>query len=115
MPNELIDLYLRTLKTDLPDDICWIVVQPLSGALTVKDAVTRIGGRLERCRDMTPVDAYLLSPGDALSFERTETGVAVLQVAGFLGMIPAVIEPLSRGARAWVAHWDVNAEFTMLH
>ncbi|MEV6984663.1 hypothetical protein AB0M95_25860 [Sphaerisporangium sp. NPDC051017] len=115
MLSELIDLYLGIAANDLPDGICWIVVQPLSGALSVNEAVTRIGGRPENLRNMTTLDAYSMSPGNTLSFEETETAVSILQIGGFAGMFPEMIEPLSRGARAWVAYWDVNASFSMLH
>ncbi|MFC4534681.1 hypothetical protein [Sphaerisporangium dianthi] len=115
MLSELIDFYLRVAVNDLPDDICWIVVQPLSGVLSVNQAVTRIGGRPENLLNMTTMEAYSLSPGDTLSFEESETAVSILQIGGFAGMFPEMIEPLSRGARAWVAYWDVNAGFSMLH
>jgi hypothetical protein len=55
--NELINFYLRFAANDLPDDICWIVVQPLSGVLTVEEAVTRIGGSPNNLRNMNAPDA----------------------------------------------------------
>ncbi|GAA3846715.1 hypothetical protein GCM10022226_82930 [Sphaerisporangium flaviroseum] len=115
MLSELINFYQRIAANDLPGDICWIVVQPLSGVLSVNEAVTRIGGRPENLRNMTTLDAYSISPGDTLSFEETETSVSILQIGGFVGMFPEMIEPLSRGARAWVVYWEVNANFSMLH
>ncbi|WP_214415235.1 hypothetical protein [Sphaerisporangium fuscum] len=114
MLSELINTYLGTASNDLPDDICWIVVQPLSGVLSVNEAVTRIGGQPEDLRNMTTLDAYSMSPGNTLSFEETETAVSILQIGGFAGMFLEMIEPLSRSARAWVAYWDVNASFSML-
>jgi hypothetical protein len=113
--NELINFYLRFAANDLPDDICWIVVQPLSGVLTVEEAVTRIGGSPNNLRNMNAPDAYDLSSGDAVSLKQEETGISILQIGGFIGLHSEMIEPLSRGTRAWVIDWDVNASFSMLH
>ncbi|MEV4222339.1 DUF6461 domain-containing protein [Nonomuraea sp. NPDC049725] len=110
MAAELIALYTEIAETVLPDDVCWIVVQPLTGTLTVEEAVTRLGGRPEELRRMPALDAA----DEALSLGQAADCVAILQIGGFAGLLPELMEPLSAGARVWVVSWDVNAGFTML-
>ncbi|MEU1390350.1 MULTISPECIES: DUF6461 domain-containing protein [unclassified Nonomuraea] len=116
MTAELIALYTEIAETTLPDDVCWIVVQPLTGTLTVEDAATRLGGRPGDLRRMRTLDAaeQALYGDTALSLDQVANCVAILQIGGYVGLLPELMEPLSAGARVWVVNWDVNADFTML-
>ncbi|WP_157248888.1 DUF6461 domain-containing protein [Nonomuraea typhae] len=116
MTAELIDLYTRIVRQSLPEDVCWIVVKPRTGTLTVNDAVIRLGRTPEELEHMHTLDAAELAHmGEtALSLDEAGDGVALFQIGGYAGLLPEVMEPLSRDARAWTVTWDVNADFTML-
>ncbi|NJP98425.1 hypothetical protein HCN51_54925 [Nonomuraea sp. FMUSA5-5] len=116
MTADLIALYTEIAETTLPDDVCWIVVQPSAGTLSVEEAVTRLGVRPEELRRMPTLDAAELAlyGETALSIDQAADCVAILQIGGYAGLLPELMEPLSAGARVWAVSWDVNADFTML-
>lgn len=96
----------------LAEAMCWTVVVPHNGtALTLNQIAARLSGDApHQLHVAAPFSAIVPFDGDAYPVLVDWCGPAtVLFELDYLGSSPAVLQRLSRGARAYSAWWNVNS------
>jgi hypothetical protein len=91
--------------------MCWTVVTPDSGkAFTLDQIAARLGGDTpHQHHEAAPLSAVMLRSDDDYPVLVDWCGsAAMLLESDHLGSSPAVLQRLSRGARAYSAWWNVN-------
>jgi len=109
-PVNPLDFYTDFLDRERWLDVamCWTVIEPVGGALTVDEVARRLGGDPAQIRRRSWEESddgahrpmiYLLQVGRA---------VVMIEYNGFQGSLPEVLGRLSRGARVHSSYWNVN-------
>lgn len=111
--NDAIAYYTDLLARHelLSDGLCWTVLEPLTGPLTVEDVAGRLGGDPAGIRELPWDAAYDLDgPYDGQVVHLAQAGPAVmmLEVNGFRGAGESA-QALSDGTRVHSAYWNINA------
>ncbi|MBN6056412.1 hypothetical protein JYK22_31075, partial [Nonomuraea sp. RK-328] len=109
--DEALEYYHELLRED-PDlevGLCWTVIQPLDGPLSLRETARRLtGGGNPDLVDVNPEDPY-----PPIRAHEIPSGIALLEENGFTyaGLDP-ILRRLSRRARVWHVCWnDVGGFF----
>jgi hypothetical protein len=95
----------------LSDGLCWTVLEPLTGPLTVEAVAGRLGGDPAGIRELPWDAAYQLNApvgGQVVHLAQAGQAVLMLEVNGFRGAGESA-QTLSEGTRVHSAYWNINA------
>jgi hypothetical protein len=94
----------------LAEALCWTVIEPVTGPVTVESVAGRLGADPAGIRELPWDAAYDLDAGGAQVVHLGQAGrsVMMLEANGFQGAGESA-RALSEGARVHSAYWNVNA------